>query len=121
MGQTRHKGPVSAAARFSLDHICQSYFDLGGPPSDLPSSKEALRELLASSSVYSNDRQDVQSYTEAKVAWPEVGSVPVSTRDMLSLSDSAWFDDWKRSMLRSPEESRRARISSGIHSVHNDP
>eukprot|EP00973_Karenia_brevis_P063442 8817400-Karenia_brevis.AAC.1 len=51
---------------------------MGAPPPDLPSCKGALSALLASSAVYAQDRQDIESYTEAKVAWPMENSVPVS-------------------------------------------
>ena len=52
-------GPSTAGQRMCLDHVRGCYRELGPPPAEAASSREALRVCLASSAVYQSDRSDV--------------------------------------------------------------
>ena len=87
----------------------------------MPSSEGALRELLGSSSVYSHDRQDIQSYAEAKVAWPAIDSQPINLVDVLPSGDCELLCDWRRTMLCDDHTAYTNRIKADVKCVHNDP
>eukprot|EP00973_Karenia_brevis_P060837 8460781-Karenia_brevis.AAC.1 len=86
--------PERACVVQALSHIRDSFFELGSPPPDTPSGKGALCELLASSSVYSFDRQDIQSFAEERISWPSEASEPVVLANHLPKADSERLIDW---------------------------
>eukprot|EP00973_Karenia_brevis_P070874 9851241-Karenia_brevis.AAC.1 len=78
---------ISFAQAKAIEGIKNSYFGIGSPTPDTPTCEGALRELLASSSIYTDDRHDVQSYAKGLVAWPPENSQPIDVLGALPEAD----------------------------------
>ena len=86
--------------------IRQAYVDVGKLPADLD-SQGAFRQLLRSSRVYASDRLELQSFARDLVSWPDVGSTKVSLLDVVPPAACEGLSDWKRHLLRDPDDARR--------------
>ena len=61
-------------SRTTASDVAEKYFNLGNPPPDLLSPKEALSSLLSSSATYGAERHDLRSYVKEKTSWPPADS-----------------------------------------------
>ena len=118
-GQSCHGGPSQVQER-CLANIVDAYKAVGPPPANF-CGKEALRELLANSSVYSESRTDVRPYAKHLVAFPSVAETVVNLGDCLGEADRTWLKDWRLHMLRPPEESAALRRDCDVRRPYADP
>ena len=112
---------LSHASCAAAVNVGQRYVQLPPPPVDDVSGEGALSELLAKSSVFLQDRVDIASYSEAPVAWPEVGSAPIPLVEHLPPADRQLLSEWNRHLLRDEADAANQKRLCGLNLTHCDP
>ena len=102
----------NAAQRVALDNISECYQSLGKPPAGMQ-REGSLKEILASSALYSHECSHILPYAKDKMSWPAEGAVPVAVDTLFSKADKEWFAGWRRHMLRPDHEVTQLRRGLG--------
>ena len=82
-----------------MDNFIDAYRQIGPPP-DQFSCSEALGELLANTTIYSDSKSNVVPYVKELVSWPSSNNANVSLAQCLSAADREWLGGWRQQMLR---------------------
>ena len=92
---------VGANSLAAVDEIRRAVDSMGKPFDPSLSDDGALRQLLAKTSVYQDDRLDVKPYSRDSVSWPPPGNTACPLSKGLGEADRVWFAEWKKHMLSS--------------------
>jgi len=123
-GAPRALGPghrFPKAASQAAERVAKCYFDRGSPPDDDAVREGALGELLASSSVYTTERQDIQPYARDLVSWPSPGTTPLNVLDGVPEGDREWLEGWEKHLLRDAADFAKESEKFESHRVYCDP
>ena len=115
------RGPTPAASQATSASKGEYYAHCAPPDGMVGTDEEILSRLLAKSGAYSDERADVARYRKELVSWPDPGTSPVKTIDVLPKADQRLLGEWESHLVRDADSAHTRRVATGVQRPHCDP